>query len=484
MTARLVLVALALGAISCRPAPDDATYGGIWKPSSLTAGGTWSGVTFTAVEATAALDMANTATLSQLDDEISLDSRAAKAIVADRPITAMDDLDLVPYVGASALKALRAYVPQWTGQPGQGTSVTQSGVSFSAAEVTILLDLVNKAKASLLDDDVGLDSRAAKNIVAARPIKTVAALDTISYVGGSALKLLKAYLPSWGTPPPPPPAKGGTYDGVTFSAKEEITALEIANKAHASQLKAGGVSASPRAIIVKNRPWATMGTLAAFSGVGPSTIKALQQMVAGWTGPANPPAKISVASLAQEAATKGSASAYFGQVVAVSRAIITSKPSKRSSGAVSFWIADPSAGDLQQLQVQISASAGLNTAYASIFDDVALQGVFTTSGSIYQIAVSDPAEHTCGLNKSGLPYDDYLTVQAAWKSTSAHPEGAVRVSSDFGYVFMVPLSLFLDHPMWGGAPPSPPKQSGNVQDLAWNAAAQQKLNAYRQANGL
>ena len=484
MTARLLVALLVVGTVSCRPAPEDAMYGGIWKPSSLTEGGTWSGVTFTAVQATAALDMANTAALSQLDVEIGLDSRAAKGIVADRPITAMDDLDLVPYVGASALKALRAYVPQWTGQPGQGTSVTQSGVSFSATEVTILLDLVNKAAVSVLDDDVGLDSRAAKNIVGARPIKTVAALDAIAYVGGTALKQLKAYLPTWGTPTPPPTPKGGTYDGVAFSAQEEITALEIANKADASQLEAGGISASPRVIIVKNRPWATLGTLAAFSGVGPITMQALQQMVSGWTGPATPPAKISVAALSQEAATKGSASSYFGQVVEVARAIITSKPSKRSSGAVSFWIADPAAGALQQLQVQIAASAGLNTSYASIFDDVALQGVFTKSGSIYQITVSDAAVHTCGLNKSGLSHADYLTIQAAWKSTSANPEGAVRVSSDFGYIFMVPLPLFLDHPMWGGAPPAPPKQSGNVQDLAWNAAAQQKLNAYRQANGL
>ena len=48
---------------------------------------------------------------------------------------------------------------------------------------------------------------------------------------------------------------------------------------------------------------------------------------------------------------------------------------------------------------------------------------------------------------------------------------------------MVPLPIFLDHPMWNSSPPAAPKDSGNEQDLAWNAAAQKALNSWLLSGG-
>ncbi len=67
------------------------------------------------------------------------------------------------------------------------------GVSFTAAEAAAVLALVNNASEEELDDQVGLDSRAAANIVAARPFATLAELAAVPYVGPTALAKLKAY---------------------------------------------------------------------------------------------------------------------------------------------------------------------------------------------------------------------------------------------------------------------------------------------------
>ena len=66
-------------------------------------------------------------------------------------------------------------------------------MSFTSAQAAAVLSLANTASQSVLDNDVGLDSRAAANIVAARPFSTLQQLAAVPYVGTSALKKLKAY---------------------------------------------------------------------------------------------------------------------------------------------------------------------------------------------------------------------------------------------------------------------------------------------------
>ena len=463
------------------PVTDGWRAGYTWKPEALTSGGTYSKVVFTAQEATTVLDMVNAATLTQLDDEIALHATAAKNIVAARAIKTMTALDKVSYVGATALKALKAYVPKWTNTPAPGSSVSQSGVTFTSAEVTTVLEMANDATQTQLDKDISLHSTAAKNIVAARPINTMAELDSVSYVGATALKALRAYVSKWtaagGT------TTGGTHDLVTFTAAEEKTALEIANKATDLQLKTGGVTTSPRKKILAGRTWASLSALAATSGIGPSTMKALRSMASSWTGAVTPPTKLTIKTLAAEAATNGTSSSYYGKVVSVARAIVTTYPSKTSAGNLSFYVADPSTGYKKQLKVYISAKASLTTAFISQFDDLSITGKFTRYGSTWELLLDSSKDHAVALNKSGLGYKYYYSVQAAWKSTSKNPEGVVRVTSSTGYVFMVPLPVFQDHPMWNGTRPAAPKDSGNVQDLSWNAAAQKALNTWLASSG-
>lgn len=67
------------------------------------------GVVFSAAQAVATLSLVNTASLSELDFEVGLDSRAAKGIVAQRPFSTLEQLAAVSYVGPSALERLRDY---------------------------------------------------------------------------------------------------------------------------------------------------------------------------------------------------------------------------------------------------------------------------------------------------------------------------------------------------------------------------------------
>ncbi|MEZ4316233.1 MAG: hypothetical protein R3F61_01965 [Myxococcota bacterium] len=70
--------------------------------------GVFDGVPFTVAEADATLALANEADHAWLDDTLGLDRRAADGIVDARPIATMSDLAAVPYVGESALRALKS----------------------------------------------------------------------------------------------------------------------------------------------------------------------------------------------------------------------------------------------------------------------------------------------------------------------------------------------------------------------------------------
>ena len=190
---------------------------------------------------------------------------------------------------------------------------------------------------------------------------------------------------------------------------------------------------------------------------------------------------VTIAQLADEIRLRGTASTYFGQTVSVARAIITS-PIRQSTTSVRFEVADPSAGNQPQLTVRVLNGGGHDASFASIFDDATVVGRFTRIGSAFQIAVEDATRHSIAQNRGGLAFEDYARVQAAWRSTSNNPEGAVRVLASSGYTFMVPLPLFLDHPMWNGNPPRPPRDSGNEQDHSWNATAQRALGAWLAVN--
>jgi hypothetical protein len=144
------------------------------------------------------------ATLSTLDVTVGLDKRAAANIVAhiagpdgtrgtadDHPLDTVAELDAIPYVGASAIAKLQAYVEAQGLVPNQ----VVEGVALTAAQAAAILTVADEATLAQLDSDAGLDSRAAANIVAARPFTDLSALAAVKYVGKTALEHLRDYAP-------------------------------------------------------------------------------------------------------------------------------------------------------------------------------------------------------------------------------------------------------------------------------------------------
>ncbi|MBM3314974.1 amidohydrolase family protein, partial [candidate division WOR-3 bacterium] len=167
---------------------------GLWEPAEQPVPDEWAAV----------LAFVNSAraTARTLDFGVGLDPRAAANVVrlrdgADGRFGTGDDdrfetvaeLDAVPYVGNTALAKLKAYVE-------------------SLDADAKLLAFLNSAgtTAALLDDQVGLETRAARNIVAHRDgpdgqpgtadddrFDDVAELLSVSYVGPTALSRLRQY---------------------------------------------------------------------------------------------------------------------------------------------------------------------------------------------------------------------------------------------------------------------------------------------------
>ncbi|MEZ4398989.1 MAG: hypothetical protein R3B06_03175 [Kofleriaceae bacterium] len=149
------------------------------------------------------------ADVATLDVDAALDARAARNIVghvrgADGVLGTADDdllgdvaeLDAIAYVGPAALDRLVAYVRRIDGVP----TVEVEGVLMTPAEAAAIVALANGAALAVLDDDAGLDARAARGLVALRPFADVAAVAAVPYVGASALEKLRVFAPTWQPP--------------------------------------------------------------------------------------------------------------------------------------------------------------------------------------------------------------------------------------------------------------------------------------------
>ncbi len=141
-----------------------------------------------------------------LDSVVGLDSDAAANLVDhrngpdgtcdtsdDEPYGTLDDVDAVPEVGDTTILEVLAYLV--AGEDGTGE---WEGISFSAAEQEVVLDIVNEATSSQLNDDVNLASDEAANVIDARPIDSMGDLAEIPQVGASAMQKLKDFVPRWG----------------------------------------------------------------------------------------------------------------------------------------------------------------------------------------------------------------------------------------------------------------------------------------------
>jgi DNA uptake protein ComE-like DNA-binding protein len=235
------------------------------------------------VEVSAVLDLVNDARtdVDFLDLEVGLERRAAQGIIAtrngadgiypsqdDHAFDSLEEIDLVKFVGASAMTNLRDYAIDHPAP--SGTLV--EGVEFTAVENAAVLWGVNGASFAELDLDAALSSTAAQSIIDHAPFATVEDLAAAPYVGKATLLALRNYSPVWTDIS----ALAGTFDGVAFDGREAADALEFANHATFETLTAAGMYSNGARAIVDNRPYEDLAEVSATAGVGPSTMSALK----------------------------------------------------------------------------------------------------------------------------------------------------------------------------------------------------------------
>jgi hypothetical protein len=144
------------------------------------------------------LDFLNSSRATQdvLDYDVPLEARAARGLARKSgSFVSVQDVDDVKYVGPSAMFHLNTYVLAEGYVPEGGDLLgVFDDVAFTVDEANAVVDLVNNASRTELDDDAGLDRRAVDSIFAESNIPTVLALSDLYYVGRSALKKLRDHV--------------------------------------------------------------------------------------------------------------------------------------------------------------------------------------------------------------------------------------------------------------------------------------------------
>ncbi len=236
-------------------------------------------------------------TLAVLDDDARLDVRAATRIVNQRngvdglcgtdddaPFLSMQDLDDVSWVGDVALSRMLSHATLlgYVSTDGEGVAGEYDGVEFSLAEAEGVLRVVNGASLEILDDDIGLDSRAANAIMLARPFAAdttganMQQLSAASYVGKSALHKLKSYVGPWSACS----TASVTVKGVEFSSLEAHDAVDMLNQAPVDVLKRiSGIGSVIAGRIDFARPFENLSQLENIAGVGPAVTRNIRDQI-------------------------------------------------------------------------------------------------------------------------------------------------------------------------------------------------------------
>jgi hypothetical protein len=148
---------------------------------------------------------AETTTFGVLDNEVPLDRRAARNLIAHRDggdrlwgtidddvFSNVDELDRVRFVGAKSIDRMIMFAAKEGWVPGADDILgIYDGVGFTVTEADLTLELANTVDPEYLDIDLKLDARAVRSIVEARPIETIDQLSRLYYVGYSALNAMK-----------------------------------------------------------------------------------------------------------------------------------------------------------------------------------------------------------------------------------------------------------------------------------------------------
>lgn len=164
------------------------------------------------------------------------------------------------------------------------------------AEAIGVLALLNDAGTTLevLDDAIGLDRRAAVSIVDHRdgddrvygtaddrPFVSIAEVDSLYYVGESALDLLTDWAWDHDFVPSEEDEILGSWDGVTFTVGEADAVVALANRAGADFLDDDlGLDSRAVGSILAARPVASVEHLADLYYVGEAALEALKAAAA------------------------------------------------------------------------------------------------------------------------------------------------------------------------------------------------------------
>jgi hypothetical protein len=197
-------------------------------------------------------------------------------------------LTLLALTAPFALLACAA-APPGGGDESNGQS-SAATTTISSAEAAAILDLVNypDTDLTLLDVTIDLDSRAAKNIVAARngadgicpsaddvPFTTLASLEALPYVATSAIAKLGTYATAHPAP------KGEVVEGVTFAGWQSFAVVWGVDRDTEADLDAFLDSRAARSLVA-GRPFTTVTQMGPMSYVGPTALTALRAHALGW----------------------------------------------------------------------------------------------------------------------------------------------------------------------------------------------------------
>jgi DNA uptake protein ComE-like DNA-binding protein len=162
--------------------------------------------------------------------------------------------------------------------------------TLSPSDSAAVLALVNYpgTDVDLLDTQVGLDSRAARGIIAHRngadgiapssddvPFTTIADLDAIPYVGDSAFTKLTAWADAHPQPAPE------TVEGVAFAGWESQSVVWGVNNLDRSVLD-GFLDARAATGLVAKRPFTSVAQMGPVAYVGTAALRALHDHAQAW----------------------------------------------------------------------------------------------------------------------------------------------------------------------------------------------------------
>ncbi|MCA9592266.1 MAG: hypothetical protein KC776_03120 [Myxococcales bacterium] len=171
---------------------------------------------------------------------------------------------------------------------GQGQTIT-----FPANEVDLVVQFVNDPATDLatLDESVGLDVRAAENILSHRAgadgaypsaddnaFDNLEELDAVAYVGNSALQKLRDYVVAQ------PASTAELVEGVEFTAAQSDAVVWGVNTATVDELRYDvGLVRTAAENLVAGAPYASVTEIGEVAYVGPAALGALRTHAPVWS---------------------------------------------------------------------------------------------------------------------------------------------------------------------------------------------------------